>query len=332
MSLRLQALEEKLGVRLLDRGPRDVRLTSAGRSLLPEVRALLDMHDRMVSRLSASPVVGPIRLGIGKDCVATFLPRLMRDISKDCSGVRLDILCRTSGCLQRMIEAHKLDLAVLILPGNAVSGLNLCRPNLQWVGSPGFALDLRLPVPLVWHEKDSCFRASGTAALESSGISYREVLFGSDERVGLAAVEAGTAVTVMAEGTVRALLKPLCPHSGLPQLGQASVRLLERPGAESAAAEAVKRNMVKACRGAGRRPHEGRAPAIASSGRQLPSAHQSLGLIRLARPDRSSNQSASRRNGDSARRSQSRLVQRRKSRLKGHTLRQIAQSEASFAQ
>lgn len=251
MSLRLQALEEKLGVRLLDRGPRDVRLTSAGRSLLPEVRALLDMHDRMVGRLSAPPVIGPIRLGVGEDCVASFLPRLMRDISNDCSGVRLDILCRTNSCLQRMIEAHKLDLAVLILPGNARSGLDLCRPNLQWVASPGFALDLRLPVPLVWYEKDSCFRASGTAALENSGISYREVLFGSDERVVQAAVEAGTAVTVMAEGTVRAPLKPLCPHSGLPRLGRASVRLLERPGVKSMVAEAVKRKIVKACRGAG---------------------------------------------------------------------------------
>lgn len=250
MSLRLQALEEKLGVRLLERGPRDVRLTTAGRNLLPEVRALVDMHDKMIDRLSAPPVVRAIRLGVGEDCVASFLPRLMRDVSDDCSGVQLDVLCRTSSCLQRMIEARKLDLAVLILPGNARSGLDLCRPNLQWVASPGFALDLRLPVPLVWHEKDSCFRASGTAALEKSGISYREVLFGSDERVVQAAVEAGTAVTVMAEGTVRAPLKPLCPRSGLPRLGRASVRLLETPGTESEAAEAVKRKIVKACRGA----------------------------------------------------------------------------------
>ena len=38
MSLRIRVLEEKLGVRLLDRGPRNVQLTAAGRSLLPDVR------------------------------------------------------------------------------------------------------------------------------------------------------------------------------------------------------------------------------------------------------------------------------------------------------
>ncbi len=250
MSLRLQALEDKLGVRLLDRGPRDVRLTAAGRSLFPEIQTLVDMHDKLVGRLLTSPVVDATRIGVAEGCVASFLPRFMRELSNGRPQAQVDILCRTSSCLQQMVEARSLDLAVLILPAGKRSDLDLCRLELQWVASPEFTLDLQEPVPLVWHKKDTCFRVSGIAALESRRIAYRELLVGSDERVVQAAVEAGTAVTVMAEGNIPASLAPVNPQAGLPEPGGASVRLMESPGTQSEAGEAVKRMILEACRDA----------------------------------------------------------------------------------
>lgn len=246
MSLRIQALEEKLGVRLLDRGPRDVKLTAEGRSLLPEIQALVDLHDRTVGRLRGTPVVARVRLGIGEGCSASLLPVLMADMLEGPSVAQLDILCRRGGCLRRLIEARRLDLAVLALPGNALSGRNLHRLTLHWVASPRFALDPEMPVPVAWYGTDCPFRISGIAALESMSVAYREVLPDPDERVVQEAVEGGTAVTVMAEGTVPVALSVLPPHSGLPPLGQASVRLLESAGVQSEAAAAVKRKIMSA--------------------------------------------------------------------------------------
>lgn len=250
MSLRIRGLEEKLGVRLLDRDPRNVQLTAAGRSLLPEVRALVGMHDEMLKRLRVVPAVARVRLGIAEGHVASLLPRLMRDMRDDRFGVQLEILCGTNGCLQHMVVSRRLDLAILSMPGSSAAGLDLCNLQLHWVASPGFAPEAGAPLPVAWHEDACFFRMSGTAALKSAGVAYREVLIGSDERIVQAAVEAGTAVTVMAEGTVPPALEVLPPDLRLPALERAAVRLLESPDAQSEAIRAVKRRILGAYRGA----------------------------------------------------------------------------------
>ena len=250
MSLRIRVLEEKLGVRLLDRGPRNVQLTAAGRSLLPDVQALVDAHDKMLRRLRAVPAVAKVRLGIAEGHVASLLPRLMKDVQDDRSGVQLEILCRTNGCLQRMVESCRLDLAILSMPGSSAVGLDLRSLQLHWVASPGFAPVAEVPLPVAWHEDDCFFRLSGTAALKSAGVAYREVLLGSDERIVQSAVEAGTAVTVMAEGTVPPALEVFPPNLGLPALEKAAIRLLESPSAQSEAIRTVKQRILNAYRGA----------------------------------------------------------------------------------
>ena len=246
MSLRIRVLEEKLGVRLLNRSPRNVQLTAAGRGLLPEIRALVGMHDEMLRRLRAAPVVAKVRLGIAEGHVASLLPRLMKAMRDDRFGVQLEFLCETNGCLQRMVESRRLDLAILSMPGSSAAGLDLCSLQLHWVASPDFVPDAESPLPVAWHEDDCFFRMSGTAALNNAGVAYREVLLGSDGRIVQAAVEAGTAVTVMAEGTVPAALKVFPPNQGLPALERAAIRLLENPGAQSEAIRAVKRRILGA--------------------------------------------------------------------------------------
>jgi len=51
VSLRVKKLEEQLQVRVLKRGGSSaVRLTAAGRELLPDAEAMVAQHDRIVSR------------------------------------------------------------------------------------------------------------------------------------------------------------------------------------------------------------------------------------------------------------------------------------------
>ena len=51
LSHRISKLEQNLGVRLLDRTTRTVRLTSVGREFLPQGRRLLDELERSISSL-----------------------------------------------------------------------------------------------------------------------------------------------------------------------------------------------------------------------------------------------------------------------------------------
>ena len=100
------------------------------------------------------------------------------------------------------MEARALDRAIVTLGDNHPSAIELSRPRMHWVASPGFAVEDWDPVPIAWFHENSILRSSGLAALENSRVAFREVLSSSQEQVVLCALSAGTAVTVLAEGTV----------------------------------------------------------------------------------------------------------------------------------
>ena len=249
MSVRIQKLEEALGVRLFDRGPHEVKLTPEGRGLLPDIRDLVDMQDRMYERIQTSRVVGQVRLGVAEGYEAHLLPGLLKYMQKNHADAELDITCRPSWRLQQLIDSRTLDLAVVALPEEAASAVELQRPQLHWVSARGFALDPSLPVPVAWHRDKCFFRATGMAALKGQGTEYREVLSSDDSRVIRAAVEAGAAVTVMAEGTVPGSLDVMPTSSLLPPLGRGCVQLLERPGLQSEAWAVAKRELIRSFQG-----------------------------------------------------------------------------------
>ena len=249
MSVRIQKLEEALGVRLFDRGPHEVKLTPDGRDLLPDIRDLVDMHDRMYERLQTSRVVGRVRLGIAEGYEASLLQHLLTYMQTKHAAAELDITCRPSWRLQQLIESRTLDLAVVTLPEEAASAVELQRPQLHWVSAPDVALDPSLPVPVAWHREKCFLRSAGIAALKDEGTSWHEVLSSDDSRVIRSAVEAGTAVTVMAEGTVPDSLVVMPTSSVLPPLGKACVQLLERPGQQSEAWAVARRELIRAFQG-----------------------------------------------------------------------------------
>ena len=246
MSVRIQKLEETFGIRLFDRGPHEVKLTAEGRDLLPDIRSLVDMQDRMYERIQTKRVIGQVRLGVAEDYEAWLLPDLLRYMQQNHAAAELDITCRPSWRLQQLIESRTLDLAVVTLLEEASSAVELHRPQLHWVSGPLLTLDPSMPVPVAWHRGKCLFQAAGVAALKSQGIAHREVLHSDDSRVIQAAVEAGIAVTVMAEGTVPKTLAVNSASTVLPPLGKACVQLLERPGLQSEAGAVVKRELIRA--------------------------------------------------------------------------------------
>ena len=64
--------------------------------------------------------------------------------------------------------------------------------------------------------------------------------------VVLAAVGAGSAITILTEITVPEWLRIISPPSPLPPLGGARIQLLENPGRQSEAVQTVKREIVAA--------------------------------------------------------------------------------------
>ena len=127
LSVSIQALERELGARLLERTTHRVRLTDAGRALLPEARNALAAVEAALDAVAAvqDGVRGTIRVGIMNSLrlidLAAVLTRyheqrpLVQIIPRTASGGSIELV---AGVLD-----GSLDLAFTALPGPYPSGL-----------------------------------------------------------------------------------------------------------------------------------------------------------------------------------------------------------------
>lgn len=91
LSQQIRQLEGEIGVRLLERSKRHVRLTSAGRVLLRESRDILSRveHATRLASKAASGQVGEVSIGTFPGADVKILPRLRPVLAKRLPDVRL---------------------------------------------------------------------------------------------------------------------------------------------------------------------------------------------------------------------------------------------------
>lgn len=80
----IQALEEKVGAKLINRNSRPISLTPAGKVFLKETRAILDRMDAAVwrTREASTGLVGSLRVGYTKGYEHSDLARKLRDFHR----------------------------------------------------------------------------------------------------------------------------------------------------------------------------------------------------------------------------------------------------------
>ena len=87
----VRALEETLGVQLLDRNSRPVSLTPAGAVFLPEAKAILERMNSAVSRArdASTGLVGSVRIGYTKGYERSDLSNKLRTFHRDYPNILL---------------------------------------------------------------------------------------------------------------------------------------------------------------------------------------------------------------------------------------------------
>ncbi len=106
LSTAIRQLEEQLGVALLDRTSRQVRLTTAGEQLLEQGRELLSHADTVVGDVQAiegSPS-GLLRCGLSPAARFDLVPELLERWSAAAPGVMLHTSEDTTGALLRDVR------------------------------------------------------------------------------------------------------------------------------------------------------------------------------------------------------------------------------------
>jgi LysR family transcriptional regulator, benzoate and cis,cis-muconate-responsive activator of ben and cat genes len=119
LSRQVKALEEDLGVTLLDRGARSFSLTPAAETLLVDARKLLEFCDAMGHRVRAAAGGLPLRIGYSPSLAGDFLPFAIESFTQLHPGVRVSLHDATSLEMQHALLGGKLDLMVTVPCGTA---------------------------------------------------------------------------------------------------------------------------------------------------------------------------------------------------------------------
>jgi DNA-binding transcriptional LysR family regulator len=119
LSRQIRDLEEELGVELLTRSARAVRLTEAGRVFLGEARAVLLRADDAVrsARAVGSGASGDLDVGYAPSLAVDLLPRALQTFQEDCPGVRVRLHDLSTEELLAGVRDGDLHAALLVHPG-----------------------------------------------------------------------------------------------------------------------------------------------------------------------------------------------------------------------
>lgn len=251
VSMQIQKLEAAAGCRLLQRGPRQLQLTSEGRVLLGYARRMLDLQAEAQAQLRGEAVSGLVRLGVPDDYAHKYLTPVLKRFAPRHGGVEIQLDCEQSTSLIPRVARGELDLA-LVSRDHGRRGTLLFHEPMVWVGSPQFEVWRRDPLPIAVYEEASLGRRSAIHSLALQGRPYKVVYNSSSLAGQIAAVESGLAVAALTQCSAPAHLQLLGPEHGLGPLEPMQVAVYRsRASQTSQAVDSLQRMLVQTLRHAG---------------------------------------------------------------------------------
>jgi len=120
LSAQLKKLEEYLGVKLVERQPKNVKLTDVGRQIVVRARRMLDEGDEIIAlaRNNTDPFAGKLKMGLIPTIGPYLLPRVMQRLRKALPHLGLMLYEHQTEELLRRLRDGEIDLGVMALPAS----------------------------------------------------------------------------------------------------------------------------------------------------------------------------------------------------------------------
>lgn len=209
LSLQVKELEDILGAPLVERGPRQIRLTSLGEDFALRARDVLRSVDELaaLARASIGPLAGRLRLGVIPTVAPYLLPHLIHHIAARFPDLDLRPREAVTQKLVRDLAEGRLDLALVALPVSEPSLVEyplfeedflLVRPAAQ-AGLPVPTLEALREMPLLLLEEGHCFRDQAISFCKLPPALSGEIMEGSSLTTLVQMVGAGMGVTLIPE-------------------------------------------------------------------------------------------------------------------------------------
>src|SRR6266567_4376494 len=125
LTQRIQALERELGVQLLERNAREVRLSPPGRVLLPHARQLVHTEAQALSELKAhsSGIVGRLRLAYQSAGDVAMAGSIIAEFRRRFPAVDVETVSGSSGPNLQLVQNHAADAAFALMTSARPNGI-----------------------------------------------------------------------------------------------------------------------------------------------------------------------------------------------------------------
>jgi len=146
VTARVHALEQELGIDLIQRAGRSVKPTEAGLRILERARAvLLDVRD-LCTVARNDTLLGELKLGAFVSAMTSLLPPVLKGLYAQYPRLEVMVTPGSSVELCRRVSAGELDAALVVEPQFTV------QKNCEW--QPLMAEPLVLVAPTNWAHND----------------------------------------------------------------------------------------------------------------------------------------------------------------------------------
>lgn len=215
VSVKLKRLEERLGTRLIERTPRQVRLSAQGEIFMPAARVFLAAHERALAGLAASR--RRFRLGIAAHVMGPEVPVLLAKLKALDPALTIEVLLDNSRALIDGFEGGTLDAIILRSDDDRRDGEILGPEHFGWFAAPDFAHRAGEPLRLATTAPCCAVRDVATRLLDRAAVTWEEVFVGGTAAIA-AALSAGLAVSAFPRRLAPADVVDVGDALGLPPL------------------------------------------------------------------------------------------------------------------
>ncbi|CAH1663672.1 HTH lysR-type domain-containing protein [Hyphomicrobiales bacterium] len=213
ISLRLSALEQELGVKLIERTGSIVRPTAKGLELLAYAEQVLDGVNRFKSTARSAGEPQSVRLGATSTIVHAWLTDLLRLLRAEFPNLVIEMTIDTSPRLRASLVGGALDVAILMGPVHeaGVRQVPLGTYRTAWIASRELAVrfngrDLILrEIAQHWvvtHARDSATYASIEELFRTNGLYRQQISSSNSVEAIIRLARSGLAIGALSEACV----------------------------------------------------------------------------------------------------------------------------------
>ncbi|RFU49727.1 LysR family transcriptional regulator [Paraburkholderia sp. DHOC27] len=225
ISMKIKRLEDQLGERLFERNTMTVTPTSVGERFAVLARRLIDAHEDAFFAFNDTLPAGKLTLGTSETYASCLLPPILAQVSQSFPNIEMEIRCGHSWKMLESMDADGTDLVIATKYPGRQDGQPLGRERLMWVCRRDSDIFRADPLPLAVFPDGCLYRRAAIAALNANQRNWRIGFTSLNHEGLLAAVDSGSAVSIVIESAVNERHRVLRPEEGFPELPAADIEL-----------------------------------------------------------------------------------------------------------